>query len=81
MPHPDPNGPALHHRLMKRFALEGSGDLCAAFLKNCGTDDHDHPQGGQENEGAQSCSHRFDPSWESQTKADPVCSTLAKALR
>jgi hypothetical protein len=78
MPHPDPYGPALYHRLMKRLALEGRGDLRAAFLKNCGADDDQHPNCGEEDEGAQSCNHRFNPSWESQTKVDPVCSTLAK---
>jgi len=47
---------------MRDLALEGSGDLGAAFLKNCGTDDHEHPQSGEEGEGAESCNHRVDPS-------------------
>jgi len=51
MPHPDPDGPALHHRLMKRLALEGSGDLGAAFLKNSGTQHHEQPQSGEEGKG------------------------------
>ena len=48
--------------LTRRSALEGSGDLRAAFLKNRGPDDHQQPQGGKEGEGTQSCNHRIDPS-------------------
>jgi hypothetical protein len=33
---------------MGSLALEGSGDLRAAFLKNRGTDDHEHPQSAEE---------------------------------
>jgi hypothetical protein len=43
-------------------ALEGGGDLRAAFLKNCRTDDNQQPQSDEEDEGAQSCNHRIDPS-------------------
>jgi hypothetical protein len=47
------------------LALEGSGDPGAALLKNRGTNDRQHPQGGKKGEGAQSCKHlRFSPSWE-----------------
>jgi hypothetical protein len=42
---------------MNRLALEGSGDLGAAFLKNRGTDDRQQPQSGEEGEGAQGCKH------------------------
>jgi len=52
------------------LALEGSGDFRAAFIKNRRTDDDQHPQGGKEDEGAQSCSHRIDPSWERLTELD-----------
>jgi len=52
MPQPDPNGPAPDDRLAKRLALEGGGDLRAAFLKNPGTYDHEQPQGGEERKGA-----------------------------
>jgi hypothetical protein len=47
---------------MRGLALEGSGDLRAAFLKNRGTHDHEQPQGGEKGEGAQRCNHRIDPS-------------------
>jgi hypothetical protein len=57
------------------FAPEGGGDLRAAFLKNRRTDDHQHPQGDEEDEGAQSCSHRIDPSWERLTEPDLFCSS------
>jgi hypothetical protein len=63
---------------MRSLALEGSGDLRAAFLKNRGTDDHEHPQSAEEGEGAQRrnhrCNHRIDPSWERLTELDTVCS-------
>jgi hypothetical protein len=41
------------------FALEGSGDLRAAFLKNRRTHDDQEPQSGEEGEGTKSCSHRI----------------------
>ena len=40
-----------------RLALEGSGDLGAAFLKNRGTEDHQQPQSGEKGEGAERCNH------------------------
>jgi hypothetical protein len=43
-------------------ALEGSGDLGAAFLKHGRTHDHQRPHRGEENEGAHCCHHRVDPS-------------------
>jgi hypothetical protein len=39
-------------RLMLWRALEGSGDLRAAFLKNLHTQDREQPQGGNERQGA-----------------------------
>jgi hypothetical protein len=44
--------------MQHRLALEGSGDFCAAVLKNCGAHDNQHPQGAEENEGANRCNHR-----------------------
>src|SRR5689334_24689289 len=36
---------------------------------------HDQqPKSGEEGEGAQSCNHRFDPSWERLTELDLFCS-------
>jgi len=40
------------------LALEGGGDLGAAFLKNCRTHDHQEPQRGKKDQGAQCCRHR-----------------------
>jgi hypothetical protein len=37
---------------MDRPALEGSGDLGAAFLKDCRTQNHEKPQGRQKGQGA-----------------------------
>jgi hypothetical protein len=34
------------------MALEGSGDLRAAFLKNCRTQDQEQPDGGDKGQGA-----------------------------
>jgi hypothetical protein len=56
-------------------ALEGGGDLRPALLKNRRTHDHEQPQSGEEDEGAQSCNHRIDPSWERLTKLDLICSS------
>src|SRR5437870_3304753 len=72
----DPNA-HRSDRLAILPALEGSGDLCAALLKNCRTHDYEQPQSGQEYEGAQSCNHRVDPSWERLTRLDPICSRWA----
>jgi hypothetical protein len=47
--------------LLAEIALEGGGDLRAAFLKNRGTQDHEQPQGGEEWKGAQSCDHHAQP--------------------
>jgi hypothetical protein len=47
---------------MRRLAPEGGGDLRAAFLKHGRAHDDDQPQGGQKDEGAESCNHRVDPS-------------------
>jgi hypothetical protein len=61
---------------MRWFALEGGGDLRAAFLKNRGAHHDQQPKSGEEGEGAQSCNHRFDPSWERLTELDLFCSSL-----
>ena len=45
--------PAQRSRWLHRLALEGSGDLRAAFLKNRCTHDHEQPQGGEEGRGYQ----------------------------
>jgi hypothetical protein len=42
--------------------LEGSGDFCAAFLKNCRAHDNQHPQGAEEDEAANRSNHRAYPS-------------------
>src|SRR4051812_43486876 len=68
---PDGNDRALPRGL----ALEGGGDLRAAFLKNRRTHDNQQPQGGEEDEGGQWCNHRIDPSWERLTEPDPICSS------
>jgi len=57
---------------MRHLALKGSGDLGAAFLKNCRTDDHEQPQGGEEGEGAESCNHRIDPSLGAPNRSGPA---------
>jgi len=64
---------------MRCHALEGSGDLRAALLKNGGAHDDEKPQGGQKGEGAESCNHRIDPSSERQTELDMICSSLSRA--
>jgi len=43
--------------MAKRLALEGSGNLRAAFLKNHGTKHNEQPQSGKEGKGAQNCGH------------------------
>jgi hypothetical protein len=72
-------GPEPHWRESNRRtilpALEGGGDLRPALLKNRRTHDHEQPQGGEEDEGAQCCNHRIDPSWKRLTKLDPLCSS------
>jgi len=60
---------------MRALALEGGGDLRAAFLKNASTDDHQQPKRGEKDEGAQGCNHRIDPSWERLTELDLFCSS------
>jgi hypothetical protein len=37
---------------LQRFALEGGGDLRAAFLKNPRTQDQQKPQSGEKGQGA-----------------------------
>jgi len=41
----------------QRLALEGSGDLLAAFLKNACAQHNQKPERGQEGQGAESCIH------------------------
>ena len=62
---------------MRLLALEGSGDFRAALLKNGSTQDHEQPDRGKKDEGAQRCNHRIDPSWERPTELDLLCSSLA----
>jgi hypothetical protein len=41
------------------FALEGGGDLVAAFLKNRRTHNHQEPKGRKKDQGAHCCRHRI----------------------